>query len=89
MSRERTCTRKHVQRTKRPSILLSRYILQKKAPWGLERIITLDGSNPFEFWGQRIFGTRVVWGTRSEILRVQRKKLVDLGIRCIAEEEFL
>jgi hypothetical protein len=80
--------RKHVQRTKRPSILLSGYVVQEKPPWCLEHKITQNGSNAFEFWGKCILGTCVVWRTLSDILGVQRKQLVHLGIRYIGQKEF-
>ncbi len=72
-----------MQRTKRPNALLSRYLVQEKAPWCLEHKITQDRSNAFELWGKRILGARVVWRTQSDILGVQVKQPVQLGIRCI------
>jgi hypothetical protein len=48
-------------------------------------MITQDGSNPFEFRGQRIFGTRVEWRTMSDILGVQLKQLDHVGNRCMGK----
>lgn len=79
---------RHMQRTIRPSLLLVRYGLQEITPRCLEFKITHDRSNAFEFRGQRIQGTRVVWRALSDILGVQRKQIVHLGIRCIGNEEF-
>ena len=79
---------RRMKRTKRPSILPIRYRLQEKTPRRLEHKITKDRSNAFEFWGQRILGTRFVWRTLSDILGVQRKQLVNLGVLCVGKEDF-
>ena len=79
---------RHTQRTIKPSVLLVRYGLQEITPRRLKHEITQDRSNAFEFWGQRILGTRVVWRTLSDILGVQRKQIVHLGICCIGNIEF-
>ncbi|SRR6266702_355089 len=79
---------KQVQRTIRPSILLSRCVFQEKAPWCLEHKVTQERGNAFEFWGKRVFGTRVEWRALGGILGVQRKHLVHLGICYIDQEEF-
>ena len=78
---------RHMQHTKRPSVLPVRYGLQEKTPRCLEDIITLDRRYAFEFLSQHILGTRVVWRTLSGIIGVQRKQLVHLGICCLGEDE--
>ena len=49
----------------------------------MEHSITDEGSYAFEFWGQLVLGTRVIWRTQSGILRVQLKQFVQLSIRCM------